>query len=223
MSSPLSPTAECAERPLRRDAERNRQRILQAAGELFAERGLGVTLDDVAHHAGVGVGTVYRRFPDKEGLIDALFEQRIEVIGAFAEASLEHADPWEGLVLFLERGLQAQACDRGLKELLASSVHGRGGVQHARERLRPLVTAIFDRAKAAGVLRADASPEDAPLIMMMLGPIIDRTRDVQPELWRRYLGLVLDGLRPARDGATALPVAALDQPALETVMSMPRR
>jgi AcrR family transcriptional regulator len=223
MSAAPIPPAECADRPLRRDAERNRQRILQAAGELFAERGLGVTLDDVARRAGVGVGTVYRRFVDKEELIDALFEQRIEVVGALAEESLVHADPWEGLVFFFERGLEAQACDRGLKELLASSVHGRGGVRLARERLRPLVTALFDRAKAAGVLRADATPEDAPLIMMMIGLIIDRTREVEPELWRRYLGLVLDGLRPARDGATALPAPALGEPALETVMSMPRR
>jgi AcrR family transcriptional regulator len=223
MATLPSPAAESAGRPLRRDAERNRLRILEAAGELFAERGLGVTLDDVARHAGVGVGTVYRRFADKEELIDALFEQRIEVICALAAETLAHADPWEGLVFFFERGLEAQACDRGLKELLASSVHGRGGVRLARERLRPLVTAIFDRAKAAGVLRADATPEDAPLIMMMIGPIIDRTRAVQPELWRRYLGLVLDGLRPARDGATPLPAPALGHQALETVMSTPRR
>src|SRR4051794_18831071 len=65
------------ERPLRRDAERNRQRILAAAAEVFAERGLGATLDDIARHAGVGVGTVYRRFPDKDALIDALFLERM--------------------------------------------------------------------------------------------------------------------------------------------------
>jgi AcrR family transcriptional regulator len=218
MSQPASPPAECADRPLRRDAERNRVRILQAAGELFTERGLGVTLDDVARHAGVGVGTVYRRFADKEVLIDALFEQRIEAICATAEASLAHADPWEGLVFFFERGLERQACDRGLKELLASSAHGREGVQQARRRLSRLVTAIFDRAKDAGVLRADVATEDAPLIQMMLGMIIDRTRDVEPELWRRYLVIVLDGLRPSREAVTGLPVPALDEQALAQVM-----
>jgi AcrR family transcriptional regulator len=218
---PQSPSVplECADRPLRRDAERNRQRILQAAGELFTERGLGVTLDDVAHQAGVGVGTVYRRFADKDVLIDALFEQRIEAICAIAEESLDHADPWEGLVFFFERGLERQACDRGLKELLGCSVHGRGGVQHGRARLRALVTAIFDRAQAAGVLRADVTAYDAPLIQMMVAAIIDRTRDVQPELWRRYLELVLDGLRPARAGVTALPEPALGAEALDTVMA----
>src|ERR1051325_5777449 len=100
--SSLAPT----ERPLRKDAERNRLRILDAAGERFAQRGLGVTLDDIARHAGVGVGTVYRRFADKELLIDALFEQRLEAMRATAERALAEPDPWNGLVLFFERGCE---------------------------------------------------------------------------------------------------------------------
>ena len=215
--------AEPIERPLRRDAERNRRRILQAAGELFTERGLGVTLDDIAHHAGVGVGTVYRRFADKEMLIDALFEQRIEAICAVATESLAYEDPWAGLVFFFERGLERQACDQGLKELLGCSAHGRGRVRGARGRLRRLITAIFDRAKAAGVLRADIEPTDAPLIATMVGSVIDRARDVDPELWRRFLAIVLDGLRPARDGASPLPAPALAEPALDQVMRTPAR
>ena len=206
-------------RPLRRDAERNRQRILAAAGELFAERGLGVTLDDIARHAGVGVGTVYRRYPDKDVLIDALFEQRLETLCEAAEAGLAHSDPWEGLVLFLERGGELQAHDRGLKDLVGSSAHGGGCVVHARERLRALATQLFDRAKEAGVVRADAVPFDAPLIFLMLGTVMDRTRDVEPELWRRYLGLILDGLRPA--AATPLPVPPLLPEQLDAVMSRP--
>ena len=109
------------ERPLRRDAERNRQRILDAAQELFTERGLGVTLNDIAHHAEVGVGTVYRRFPDKQQLIDALFDERIGEIVTLAEEGLADPDPWQGLTGFLERGLDLQACNRGLKELLEDS------------------------------------------------------------------------------------------------------
>src|SRR5438270_6695856 len=96
---PVSYTPHMAtiERPLRKDAERNRRRILDAAAELFAERGLGVTLNDIAHHADVGVGTVYRRFPDKDVLIDALFEERVEEMIALAEEALQDADPWRGL------------------------------------------------------------------------------------------------------------------------------
>jgi hypothetical protein len=82
------------------------------------------------------------------------------------------------------------------------------------------VTELFDRAKTAGVVRADADPYDAPLIHMMLGTVMDRTRDVAPEVWRRYLGLVLDGLRPG--APTPLPVQALAQPELDAVMLRPR-
>src|SRR3954466_13328981 len=117
----MSSAPDLADRPLRKDAERNRQRILTAAGELFTERGLGVTLDDIARHAGVGVGTVYRRFPDKELLIDALFEQRIESISAVAAQALEIEDPWEAFQFYFEQGSELQARDRGLKELLTCS------------------------------------------------------------------------------------------------------
>jgi len=86
----------------------------------------------------------------------------------------------------------------------------------AKARLRASVTAIFDRAKAARVLREDVEPLDSPMIAMMLGAVMDRSRDVEPELWRRYLSLLLDGLRPA--AATSLPVAALSAAQLDDVM-----
>jgi AcrR family transcriptional regulator len=207
-------------RPLRRDAERNRLRILAAAGELFAERGLGVTLDDIARHAGVGVGTVYRRYPDKELLIDALFEERLKGLCEAAETALAVEDPWAGFVLFLERGGELQARDRGLKELIADHAHGGECVVRSRDRLRLLVTELFERAKRAGVVRADAEAFDTPLIFMMLGPLMDRAHDVDPDLWRRYLGLVLDGLRPA--AATPLPRPAPTPDQLDRVLRKPR-
>src|SRR5215207_8155029 len=114
-TSPATP-----ERPLRRDAERNRLRILAAAREAFAEEGLCVTLDEIARRAGVGVGTVYRRFPDKESLVDALFEHRMEEFVALAEECLRAEDPWEGLTCFLEQATEQHACDRGFKEVALS-------------------------------------------------------------------------------------------------------
>jgi AcrR family transcriptional regulator len=213
--SSVAPT----ERPLRKDAERNRIRILEAAGELFAQRGLCVTLDDIARHAGVGVGTVYRRYADKELLIDALFEQRMEMMCTIAAAALEQDDPWDGFVYFFEHGSELQARDRGLKELLTCSAHGGGCVAEVRHRLRALVTQVFDRAKAAGVVRADADPFDAPLISFMVSAVMDRSRDIEPELWRRYLQLVLDGLRPC--AASPLPVKALGAEQLDAVMRRP--
>src|SRR3954452_3616284 len=136
MPSSPAPT----ERPLRRDAERTRQRILEAARDAFAEDGLAVTLDEIARRAGVGVGTVYRRFADKEQLVDALFVERIGELVALAEASLRHEDAWEGLVGFLEGATELHACDRGLKEVALSGVHGLERVSRARQLMFPLVT-----------------------------------------------------------------------------------
>src|SRR5713101_259096 len=90
-------------RPLRRDAERNRQRILTAASEVFNERGLEVSLDEIARCAGVGVGTVYRRFRTKEELVEALFTERIDSVAAIADEALQAPDPWSGLVSFMEQ------------------------------------------------------------------------------------------------------------------------
>src|SRR6266511_4065497 len=149
-----------SERPLRRDAERNRQRILDAARELFAERGLGVTLNDIAHHAGVGVGTVYRRFPDKAPLIDALFEQRLEEFVDLMNAALDDPDPWQGFAGFLERALELQAADRGLRELVLGAPGGHERVAQLRAQLYPLGARLVQRAREAGQLRADCEVED---------------------------------------------------------------
>src|SRR3954452_4495171 len=157
----VSPTH--SERPLRRDAERNRQRILAAAREAFAEDGLSITLDEIAKRAGVGVGTIYRRFPDKEQLIDALFESRMQEFAALAEDCLRCEDSWEGLIRFLEAATEQHACDRGFKEVALAGVHGRDRVARARQLMFPLVSRLAARAQADGKLRPDISPTDVPL------------------------------------------------------------
>jgi AcrR family transcriptional regulator len=207
------------ERPLRKDAERNRQRILDAAAELFTQRGLGVTLNDIAHHADVGVGTVYRRFPNKELLIDALFEQRMAEIVALAEAAIENPDPWLGLVSFLERGLELQARDKGLKQLLLGTPEGCARVGGMRERMLPLVTVLVERARHAGVLRPDFEPTDMPIISWMVGAVVDHARDVKPELWRRYFELLLRGLRAEPTPPAPVSVSALSQPQLDEIVT----
>lgn len=218
MSTPSDASAEQSPKPLRKDAERNLRRILDAAVEVFAARGLGATMDDVAHHAGVGVGTVYRRFANKEELIDALFEERIAALAQLARDGLAHEDPWQGLVSFMERALVAQSEDRGLKELLFDTGHGQQRVSHAREQMAPVVGELFERARAAGCLRDDVEGPDMPLLQLMLGAVVDFSREVSPDLWRRYLTVVLDGLRARRDHATPLPVPALDEPQLDAAM-----
>jgi AcrR family transcriptional regulator len=209
MSTPDVTSACGPDRPLRRDAERNRRRILEAAGEVFAERGLGVTMDDIAERADVGVGTVYRRFPEKELLVEALFEDRVEELVSLARQALAEADPWEALVGFLEHGQALQASNRGLKELMVSTGYGRERVHCVRERMAPLVQALVERAQASGQLRRDVVGTDLPLIQVMLGGIVDFTRDVDPETWRRMFAIIVDGLR-AREPLTPLDARPLD-------------
>ena len=194
-------------RQLRKDAERNRQRILAAADELFAERGLDVTLDDIAERAGVGVGTAYRRYPNKEHLIDEHFERRLAEFEEFAHEALADEDAWRGLTTYLSRCLERQLESRGLNEILGS-VRGRERLDAARERLAPLNAAIVERAKEQGKLRADFASTDLVFIQHALGAIMDATRATEPDLYRRYLALFLDGMRPERS-ASLLPVAAL--------------
>jgi AcrR family transcriptional regulator len=206
----MDPMTDTGSPPLRADAERNRQRILDAARRLFAERGLDVTLDDIARHAGVGTGTAYRRFPNKDALIEALMVERIGEIAAVARECLQDPDPWAGLAGFFERALALMASDRGLKDVLFSGARGHEQVAHARQQIAPAVGRLVRRAVDAGVVRPDLSTTDVPVINFMLNTLVDLAREVEPELYRRYLAIVLDGLRPRRDAATELPVDALD-------------
>ncbi len=196
------------EKPLRRDAERNRQLILAAGRELFAERGLSVTLDDIADRAGVGVGTVYRRFPDRDSLVDALFTERIAELVASAQAALALDDPWQSLVQFMRSHMRAQQEDRAIASVVLTNSHGHEAVLRAKARLQPIVAQIVERAQAAGVVRPDLAISDVPMTMLMLGSVLDATRDLQPDVWERYFTIALDGMRPT--ATTPLPCAALD-------------
>lgn len=223
MASPAqsTTTGTSAERPLRRDAERNRRRILDAAAEVFADRGLGASLDEIAQHAGVGIGTVYRRFPDKDVLIDALFDDQLEGIVSLAEEGLAIVDPWTGLEHFLRAALERQAKNRGLKELLLGARMGQqsGCAVDGRERIEPLVRALVERAQADGSLRPDVATTDMPLIQLMVGALVDYTRDVDPEVWRRLFTVVIDGLRAQPGAHTPIVSAPLDTDGLTAAMS----
>ncbi|MGK2936318.1 MAG: TetR/AcrR family transcriptional regulator [Solirubrobacteraceae bacterium] len=202
-------------KPLRRDAERNRLRILDAAREVFSERGLCATLDDVAAHAGVGVGTVYRRFPDKDALLDELFNQRVDELATVAERHLTAVDAWDGLRGFLEESVTLQASDRGLRELLHHPERGRERVQAARERLVPCIADLLDRAQRAGDVRADLEVTDIGMVTLMLVTAIQSTHDIRSDAWRRWFALTIDALRPpAATGelpGPALTVLEFDQ------------
>lgn len=207
-----------ASRPLRKDAERNRQAILVAARELFADRGLDVSMDEIARRAVVGVGTVYRRFPDKAVLIDALFEDRLETLVDIARQALEREDPWEAVGWFMERYVSLLVEDRGLRELLLTSPHGENRAQRARGRIKPLADELLRRAQRSGELRSDVVGTDLGLLQFMLAALVDYTGEVDPMVWRRFLGIVLDGLATTRHVPSPLPLAPLEDEVFDTVV-----
>lgn len=194
-------------RPLRKDAARNRELLIEAAREIFARRGLEASLDDVAHHAGLGVGTAYRHFANKYELASALMQQTIDTIVSTAEQALLVEDPWEGLVGFLEASLAAQTADRGLREVLMGGIDPQK-MEQVHDRLTATINQLMRRAQQAGAIRADAEPTDLGLINGMLCAVADMAGDSSPQLWRRYLTLCLDGLRP---GGTPFPTPALSE------------
>jgi AcrR family transcriptional regulator len=206
------------DRPLRADAERNRQRILAAAAEVLSERGLDATLDEVARAAGVGVGTVYRRFPDKESLIQELFRDRIDAMVRAAEQALTEPDPWQALVSYLEFAIALMASNMGLRQLLMFSTYGKERIRYARSQMHPVITRLVERAQASGDLRPDFAGTDVKMIVFMLTSVAEYASASRPDVWRRYLALLIDGLRPARDTVSELPAPAPTADDLEAAM-----
>ena len=182
---------------------------------MFRDRGVAATLNDVAHHTGVGVGTVYRHFSDKQELVDALFEEMVETVDAHLREALDEPDAWSGLARALEKVCEIQAFDRGLREVMLGTGRGPERQRQMRDRVGPTVDVIVARAQEQGTLRADVVPPDFPVLQLMLGAVTDHTG--QPELWRRYLVLLFDGLR-ARPDNTPMPELHVSDDALQEAL-----
>jgi AcrR family transcriptional regulator len=187
--------SEVVEKPLRADARRNREKVLAAARAVFSEQGVDAQMDDVAHRAQVGVGTVYRHFPTKEALVYALTDELFDVIAAHARELLEHDDPWEAFKDALWFGAEKTAGDRAFSEILAAerktmAPHTCPG----KDDLTITVGELMRRCIEAGKMRPDAVIDDVPLVMCGIGSASAMPHPV-PDAWRRHLGIVLDGLR----------------------------
>ena len=196
---------EASARPLRADAERNRLLILEVAAEVFAEKGLDAGFDEIARRAGVGAGTVYRRFPHRDELIEALLAHRLGELTEMARVAAENPDAWAGLVGFLETSIAMQMHDRGLRELMESSGRWSECSLADKNALIGAVVHLFDRAQEQGELRPDVQITDFGILTTMVSSVHDPE---EPARWRRYLALLLDGLRTSRDVPTALPIGA---------------
>ena len=175
------------DKPLRADAERNRLRILEAAHEVFGERGLRATLDEVAGRAEVGVGTVYRRFPDREALVKAVYEDRVQELIEMVTRGEQNPDPWEGLVGILREGAEFHGRNRAVRELTFSPPGERDSVDRVRGVVRPKVAKIVAAAQQQGKLPADMATLDVPQIHMMLAEVMEVHRRRSP----RRLGAAL--------------------------------
>lgn len=195
-------------RRLRADAERNRARILEAAREVFAESGLDAPLEEVARRACVGVGTLYRRFPTRADLVDAVFEAKMEAYADAVEQALADPDPWRGFRGYVEQVCAMQARDRGFTEVLTLTFPIGRTLDRARERAGAGFAELVERAKAAGALRADFVPEDLPLLLMANAGVVAATADFAPDAWRRVVAYLLQAFAArAADPAEPLPPA----------------
>lgn len=184
-------------RALRSDARRNRERLLEAARAVIAERGAEAPLEEIARRAALGIGTLYRHFPARADLIEALAADLIEALAAHAESLRDVPRALDGLVTVLEHAVAHQESNLALREALVEST-GTSELGEARLRWRVATRALVDRARAQGDLRADVGYADVVVALWGLGRIVEATAHQAPGAWRRHLAIVLTGLG-ARD------------------------
>jgi AcrR family transcriptional regulator len=199
-------------RALRADAERNRRRILDAAREVFAEHGLGVGVDAVARAAGVGVGTLYRRFPTKDDLLAAVIEDGVCRLADELEQIESADDPRDAFEAAVRAFAETIARDRGFYEVIHGTPEFIPVARESKARLMESVGRVLARAQRAGAVRDDVVADDITALCQVAARMPRWRLEAQPELWTRYLALALDGLRPegAHDLPHEPPVAAME-------------
>ncbi len=179
-------------RPMRRDAARNREKLLTEAADVFIEQGLGASLEEIARRAGVSIGTLYNHFPTRDALIDALLPPRLAAVDDFAAVASAERDPWTAFSGFVENLLIQLTADRGLLEAFTGDPPTAELLAQACERGATHLSAVADRARKAGALRADASDEDVTHLLSALSLLGESAGSAA---WQRSLRFVLDGLR----------------------------
>jgi AcrR family transcriptional regulator len=190
-------------RPLRADAARNRDAIVESARRVFAENGTDAALEEIARRAGVGIATLYRRFPAREDLVAAAFEPRLRAYEAAAKAATASADPWEGFSGFVRAACSMQAGDAGCADVLSLTFPTTAGLDRRLRAATAGLNGVIQRAKAAGALRADFVMEDLVLVLMANAGVVNATKHHAPKAWERFTAYMLDALRAP--GASPLP------------------
>ncbi|WP_329372909.1 TetR/AcrR family transcriptional regulator [Streptomyces sp. NBC_01483] len=190
----------------RADAARNRRSLLDAAAAELAEQGLEVSIARIAARAGVAKGTVFNHFPTKEDLIAEIFGDRVACLVTLGETLLEEVDPGSALLRFMTAGIELQANDRSFCQAAAAIPGSHPRVRAASERLAQTAETLTARARDAGMIRPDVTGHDIVLLLGAAAQAAAPLGNTMPDLWRRYLYLIFDGLRP--ECARELPVAA---------------
>lgn len=185
--------------PLRSDAERNRERIIAAARRVFARDGLDASMASVAREAGVGIATMFRRFPTKAELVDAVFVDRMDAYAGAVTAALDDPDPWHGFVGYIETVCAMQAADYGFADVLTTTFPSAKALERLRNQAYEGMVELIGRAKAAGRLREDFDPSDLVLLHMANAGVVNATGEAAPDAWRRVLALLIQSFEsPAR-------------------------
>jgi AcrR family transcriptional regulator len=194
------PSAASVRKP-RADAVRNRERVLEAAKAVFSAGGAGASLEAVARRAGVGIGTLYRHFPTREALYEAVYRREVEHLGDLAEQLKNEAKPVDALRRWLRSNVEFVATKKGMSAALALAAHGSAELHsYTFDRLTKAVGALLDRAVAAGEIRSDVSPED--LLRALVGMCYMHDQPGWQSTVLRLLDVFVDGLR-ARHGQKA--------------------
>lgn len=188
---------------MRADAERNRLKIIEAAQSLFAERGIDVTMDEIARAAGVGVATLYRRYPTRTELVAYAFENKMWQFATGARKALDDPDPWHGFCAYIISLSTMQSNDRGFSDALTMAFPTVKRFEAARIQAFEDFSTLIKRAKACGALREDFAPEDLPILLMANAGVLAATGDVAPRSAPRLIAYLLQAF--AAPGGGRLP------------------
>jgi AcrR family transcriptional regulator len=194
---------------LRADARRNRKRVLRSAREEFAKHGLDAQVDEVARKAGVGVGTVYRHFPTKYALAEAIAADYFGQLAAAARLACEERDPWKAFAGFMHEAAAMQAGDLALTQVISAVPEAMHEAARCREDLHEAIAELVSRAQKEGELRKDVVSSDVPMLMCSIGRA-SRPGEPGPSDWERLLAIVLDGLRAPGKRRARLPASRAD-------------
>jgi AcrR family transcriptional regulator len=208
-----------SDRPRRADAVRNRERVLAAAEAVFAESGLKAQIEEVAHRAGVGVGTVCRHFPTKQELVEAVLTSMFESLLAQAREALAGSDPAEAFERFFINLPAFHTRHRAFAEQMANELELTA--LPVRNELMGAVSELVARAQAAGAIRPDIGPADVSLLFSAVAHATAIPGELQPMLRERYVRIILDGLRP--NSSSVLPGQPLEFSQLRQMKQQRRR